>query len=77
MLCQQDAISQVYLEGSCVRVHVYMYVANVCTFALSKSLCRMFEKYNMTVATTELLGIDPDAKEVSRLVTMHNLLYCV
>ena len=27
----------------------------------------------MTVATTELLGIDPDAKEVYMFLTMHNL----
>ena len=31
------------------------------------------------VATTELLGIDPDAKEVAMLVTMHTykILHCI
>ena len=66
--------SQVYLEGSCEYIHVrskFLYY-----YIVYRSLCRMFEKHNVTVAMTELLGIDPDAKEVYiyMLVTMYNLL---
>ena len=44
-----------------------MYVHNVGihnNVILYRCLGQIFEKHNVTVATTDTLGIDPDAKEV-------------